>query len=130
MNPRCEGHTVQTTGREFSQSCRKSRRRGIGDIDKGRRISQVQGLFGHGLGDLLSPIARIDAPHSADTVEIALAIGISHVTALAFDKNQRPFLLETVKMCVRVQKMIVILLPYFFCVETLADLLEQFGYPA
>src|SRR5689334_15554413 len=82
-------------------------------------------MLGHGLGDFLAAIAGIDAPHAADAVEIAPALGVLQVAPVTLNQNERPFLPETIEMRVGMKEMIVVFLPEIVLVEAVASLTQH-----
>ena len=116
---------VEIARRQLGQFRRQFRRRRIGHIDEGIGIGQHPRLLGHDLRHLVAAITHIHAPHAAKPVEIALAVHIRDVTALAFDDDQRAVLLETVEMRPWVQEVVVILLPKVLGIEAISGALQH-----
>ena len=85
---------VEGTRRQCRQLRRQFGRRHVGGIDKGAEINQAARLIDHRLDDLLAPIAHVNAPQAADTVQIAFAGNIVDIGALAPRHDKRAILLE------------------------------------
>jgi len=78
---------------------------------EGVEIGQRSGLVGHGVGDFASSVPEIDAPQAGDGVEIAAPVGIRHPDAFAALYDLASLALEGCEIRVRMNKVIVILLP-------------------
>ena len=61
--------------------CKLSGRR-IGRVGECRKEGHQSCLLGHDVRQLLAPVTDVDAPHAANAVDIALAVGIEDTRAL------------------------------------------------
>ncbi|MNZ46575.1 hypothetical protein D3C78_642600 [compost metagenome] len=75
----------------------------VGHVRKRVGIGQLAHLIGDGQGHLFAAQADVGAPHAADGIEEAVAIGVVDVGALAFDDIQRALLGMLIEHVVAVQ---------------------------
>ena len=79
------------------QLVRKFRRRHRSVRSERGIIDHAARLIGHRLGDLVAAIADIDAPQTANAVEILVAFGIDHMRPVRFRQDQRAVFLKVEK---------------------------------
>ncbi len=93
---------VQVTRRQLRELLAQLDGHIVGHVGERVGIGQLAYLVGDGQGHLLTAQANVGAPHAADCIEEAVAVGIADVGALAGNDVQRALLAVLVEHMVAV----------------------------
>ena len=84
-----EVDVVESAGEELGQLGRQLDRRRRGEPEEGRHEGDLVDLLGRGLGQLAPAVPDIDVPEPGEAVDVAVAVRVPEVDALAPREDQR-----------------------------------------
>ncbi|MNE43340.1 hypothetical protein D3C80_1375100 [compost metagenome] len=97
-----EEHMIEIARSEAGEFCAQFDSDVVGHVRKRVGIGQLAHLVGDGQGHFLAAQADVGAPHAADGIEEAVAVGVTNVGALTGDDVQRTLLAVLVEHMVAV----------------------------
>ena len=113
-----EEHVVQVARRHAGQFCRQFHRRRRRAIAEMVHLGQLARLFGNGLGQFRVAVADVHRPQPAVGIQVTVAVRIEDISAFAFDEYATALFPEAGPDALRVDQVILVLLPQVPGIET------------
>ena len=106
-----EERVVERSRGQLGELRGELRRRRRGDVAEARVVGHAPRLIRDRLCHLLVSVADVDAPQTADSVEVALAVGVVDIAAFRLRHHQRTLLLERGEIRPRMDIVVAVLAP-------------------